>query len=272
MARVVFWSPDESSTGSTYVAIAVATLMGIEHKSTCLLMHGNYGSKKIETSFTPYDDLKNSGTFENSNIGVNALIRLVTSNKLSSDAIQNYAKPVLKERLDILYGMTQKDVEGYESLVNNLPYITRKADEVYDLVFVDIPKGTNKKYVLDTLADAEVIVCVVNQDVVKFDNYFNALNRLEALKGKSKIMVLGDYEAKSKYNAYNLKSKYRQKEQIYTVPHNFVFNDCCNDGAAVDFFYRNLRIEDDKDYNGYFIAQVRQIVEKILDITKIKDT
>ena len=108
MARIVFWGPDMAMTGNTHAAIAVSTLMGIVHKTSCLLMQGNYNSKKVESAYTPYDQLKQSGVLENSNLGVSALIRLVTSNKLTADAIQNYAKPVLKGRLDVLYGMTLK--------------------------------------------------------------------------------------------------------------------------------------------------------------------
>ncbi len=270
MARIVFWSPERGMSGSTHTAIAVSTLMGIAHKTTCLLMQTNFGSKKIESSFTPYDELKASGAFENSNIGVNALIRLVTSNKLDASAIQNYAKPVLKGRLDILYGVNSKDKEGYLQLVNNLPYITRKADEVYELVFVDIPKTTGAEYLRNTLADSEIVVCVVNQDSVKLDDFFNRINTIPEIKDKQKIIVIGDYNAKSKYNVKNIRLRYKVADPIFTLPHNYIFADACNDGAVVDFFYRNINA-DAKDYNGEFIAQTLQIVEKIAEIAKLRE-
>lgn len=270
MPRISFWSPDNSMTGNTHVAIAVSTLMGITHKSTCLLMQGNYNSKKIESSFTSYDQLKASGAFDNSNLGVNALIRLVTSSKLTSDAIQNYAKPVLKDRLDILYGMNSKDMDGYLQLVNNLPYIIRKAAEIYDIVFVDVPKTLEKQYVEDTLKESEIVVCVVNQDVVKLDEFFNKINSNKVLKDKQKIFVIGDYEAKSKFNVTNIRLKYGIKDPIFVLPHNYIFSDACNSGAVVDFLYRNINA-DPKDYNGNFIFQAIQIVEKIIELAKIKD-
>ena len=187
MPRVVFWSPDSSMTGTTHAIIAVSSLMGIAHKATCLLMQGHFNSKKIESSFTPYDELISSGALDNANLGVSALIRLVTSNKLTADAIQNYAKPVLKERLDVLYGMNSKERDDYDQLVNNLPYITRKAAEIYDLVFIDLPKNTDEKFKLDTLADSEIVVCVVNQDEVKLNDFFSKVDSMEEL-----IMSLAD--------------------------------------------------------------------------------
>lgn len=270
MAKIIFWSPDSSMTGATHTAIAVATLMSITHKATSILMQGNYDSQKIESAFTPYDELKSSGAFQNSNIGVNALIRLVTSNKLTSDAVQNYAKPLLKERLDILYGMNQKNEEDYISLANNLPYIIKKASEIYDLVFMDLPKGNKEKYILDTLSEAETVVCIVNQDSTKLDDFFTKIENISELKDKNKIIVIADYEQKSKYNVQNIKIKYRYKGELFTLPHNYVFSDSCNDGNVIDFFYSNLNA-DPKDYNGYFVSQVMNIVEKIVEVNKIKD-
>ncbi len=274
MPRVVFWSPCEDMTGNTHTTIAVSTLMAIAHKTTCILMQGNYNSKKIESSFTPYESLVESGALDNQNLGVSALIRLVTSNKLTPDAIQNYAKPVLKNRLDVLYGMTSKDKDGYQDMVNNLPYITRKASEIYDLVMLDMPKTNNEKYVRDVLADAEVIVCTVNQDEVKLDEFFSKIKNTEELKDKNIIYVISDYENKSKYNLTNIRNKYKIKyqlqEPLYAVPHNYMFADACNSGNVIDFFYRNLNASP-KDYNGYFVSQINEIVERIFEILKLRD-
>lgn len=270
MARVVFWSLDHGMTGNTYTALAVSTLMSINHKTSSILMQGNFNSKTIESAFTSYYSLKESGALNNSNVGVSALIRLVTSNKLTSDAIQNYAKPVLKDRLDVLYGMNSKDIDGYRELVNNLPYITRKAAEVYDAVFLDLPKTLNAKYIKDALADADIVVCTVNQDVVKLDDFFTRVNEIEELKEKQKLFVISDYESKSKYNISNIKIKYKIKDPIYVLPHNYIFSDACNSGNVIDFFYKNLN-SDLKDYNGYFILQANEIVEKIFEMAKLRD-
>lgn len=270
MPRVVFWSPDNSMTGTTHAIVAISSLMGIAHKANCLLMQGYFNSRKIESSFTPYDELLASGALDNANLGVSALIRLVTSNKLTADAIQNYAKPVLKERLDVLYGMNSKERDDYDQLVNNLPYITRKAAEIYDLVFIDLPKDSDEKFKLDTLADSEIVVCVINQDEVKLNDFFNKIDSIEELKDKNKIFLVADYEPKSRYNILNIKNKYRVKDPIYAVPHNYLFADACNMGNVIDFMYRNLNA-DPKDYNGMFIAQTLDVVNKIVELAKIKE-
>lgn len=270
MAKVVFWSPKDTMTGCTSTVIAVSTMMSIAHKASCLTINSYFDTNKIESSFTPYDELKASGALDNSNIGLGALVRLVISNKLTPDAIKNYAKPVLKERLDILYGLNSKDSDQYQQMVNSLQYIVRKANEVYDVIFVDLPKTLKEQYVKDTIQDADVVVCVVNQDILNLDAFFDNIQSNELLKNKNKIYVIGDYEDGSKYNLHNIKSKYRINEPLYALPHNYFFTDACNDGSVIDFFYKNINA-DNKDYNGNFLYSSLNIAEKIIEMAKIKD-
>ncbi|MEG1989685.1 MAG: hypothetical protein RR144_02990 [Clostridia bacterium] len=270
MARIVFWSPMNNMTGSTHVALSVATLMGINHKAKALIMNANANSKKIETSYTPYDELKDSNAFENSDIGIGALTKMVVSNKLTPATIKNYAKPVLKDRLDVLYGMNSKEKEQYKLMTDNLQFVTRKANEIYDLVYIDLPKTMDEKYVKETIEDSEVIVCVVNQDMIKLNSFFEDIQKNESLKDKAIIYVIGDYENKSKYNIQNIRMKYRVKEPIFAIPHNYAFTDNCNEGNIIDFFYKNINAEKN-DYNGMFINEVSKLVEKIIELSKIKD-
>ncbi|MDD2375959.1 MAG: hypothetical protein PHD15_01715 [Clostridia bacterium] len=270
MPRIIFWSPEISMTGNTHAILAVTTLMGINHKAKSLLMQGYFNSRKIETSFTPYDELKSSGVFENSDIGIGALTKIVVSNKLTPSTIKNYAKPVLKDRLDVLYGINSSEKEQYNLMAHNLQFITRKSAEIYDLVFVDLPKQDTEEYVKDVLIDSEVIICTINQDAIKLSEFFETIQKSDMLKGKSVIYVIGDYESKSKYNIRNIKSKYAIKDPIFAVPHNYAFIDACNDGSIIDFFYKNINAERN-DYNGEFIYEVSKIVEKIIEESKIKD-
>lgn len=270
MAKVAFWSMDKATSGNTYSSIAISTAMGIAHKVTSILIQANFNSKKIESSYTPYDELFESGAFDNSNIGISALSRLITSNKLTPDFIQNYAKPVLKNRLDILYGINSKDAELYNQTIQNLTYLNRKADEIYDLVFVDLPKTNKHDSINNVLLDSDVVICMLNQDIVKLSEFFKNINSNEILKDKQKIYVIGDYDDKSKYTAFNIASRFKIKEPIYAVPHNMIYVDSCNDGNVIDFFYKNMNA-DKNDQNGKFIASVNEIVQKILDVTKVKE-
>jgi len=270
MPKIVFWSPLTKMSGTTHAAVAVSTLMGIEEDVSAILLHAHWQSRKIESSFTDYDQLKAQNIFENSNIGMTALSRLVDSNKLTPEGIRNYAKPVLKQRLDIMYGTNVKTREQFKALSDTFPAIVRKADEAYDFAIVDCPKGVENAYIKEILEDCDLLICTVSQDIVSLDEMFEEIEKNELIKDKNKIILIGDYENKSKCNIFNLKGRYKTKYPVLSVPHNYVFMDACNDGLAVDFFYKNIKA-DARDYNGYFISEVRKVVKKILEITKIRD-
>ena len=270
MAKIVFWSPFEGGNGQTHAILAVSTLMGILHKARALLMHANKDSKKIESAFTPYDQLLASGTLTSSETGVGALIKIIVSNKLSASTIRNYAKPVLKEKLDILYGNVSKEDDQYEQVLENFPLIARRADEIYDLVFIDCPKGKLSKQTEAIIADSDVLVCTVNQDAVKLQNFFEEIESVEAIKDKPKIYLLCDAEDRTKYNEKNIQRRSMSKARVLEIPHNLYFAEACNDGNIIDFLYKNINA-DSSDYIGNFITNVNEVVEAVIQESKIKD-
>ena len=270
MPKIVFWNENQDMNNSTDVAIAVSNLISIKYKTRSILMQTNFENRKIESAFTPYDELKASGTFENRDIGIGALLKTIISNKLTSTVIKNYAKPVLKDRLDVMYGVISNEKEQYSLMLKNLEYIMRKADEIYDLVFVDLAKGTENKDIDAVLKDSDIIVYVIDQDGIKLEDYLLKLESNKYLKDKQKLIVIGNYDEKSKYNVTNIRKKYRIKEPIFTLPYNFVYKDSLNDGFVIDFFYKNLNSEK-TDYNGNFINETNNIVQKVIELSKIKD-
>ena len=72
-------------------------------------------------------------------IGITALARLVESNKLTPESIRNYAKPVLKQRLDLMYGTNVASREQFAQLTESLGMVIKNATQTYDLVWVDLP-------------------------------------------------------------------------------------------------------------------------------------
>lgn len=269
MPKISFWCPDAVSVGQTHSAIAIATLMAMEEDYSNILLPGGWQAKKIGTAFENYDTLISKGVFTNSSIGITALTRLNASNKITPEAIRNYSKPILKQRLDIMYGTNVSSREQFDLLINNFPSIVQKASEAYDIVWVDLPKTAQKGYIIDTIKQSDVVICTFNQDISLLHDYLQNINNNEVLKDKKKIILMCNYEDKSKYNIPNIRRLFGIKDPIYCIPHNFVFNDMCNEGNVVEgFFYKNL-IADANDYNGHFIVETRKVVKKILDMIKV---
>lgn len=269
MPKIVFWSPEAVSVGQTHAAIAIPTLMAMEEDYSNILLPGGWQAKKIGTAFEQYDMLNAKGVFTNSSIGITALARLVSSNKITPEAIRNYSKPVLKQRLDIMYGTNVNSREQFDLLIENFPFIVQKASEAYDIVWIDLPKTLGREYIVETLKTADLVICTFNQEITNLEDQLKNLNSIEALKDKKKILLMCDYEEKSKYNINNIRRSYGIKDPIFCIPHNYVYKDACNDGNVVEgFFYKNIAA-DDNDYNGYFISETRKVVKKVLDMVKI---
>ena len=268
MPKIVFWSPVASSIGQTHASIAVSTLMGIEGDYSNILVHGHWQAKKIESSFSQYESLKAQNVFASSSIGITALARLVESNKLTPESIRNYAKPVLKQRLDIMYGTNVASREQFNQLTNSLVPVIQKANETYDFVWIDSPKSMEKTYILETLKSADYIICTMNQEGVFLDEAIKKYIENDAIKDKPRMLLMCNYEPKSKYNIPNIRRKYGIKEDVLAVPHNYIFTDACNDGTVIDFFYKNLGA-DKNDYNGYFISEIRKVIKTVLEHVKV---
>ncbi|MEG1141784.1 MAG: hypothetical protein RSE41_04975, partial [Clostridia bacterium] len=108
------------------------------------------------------------------------------------------------------------------------------------------------------------------QDIIKIDKFFSNVEKNKLLKDKQVIYVIADADEKSKYNVRNIKMRYRIKEPIFLIPHNYLFTDACNDGNVIDYFYKNINA-DPYDYNGFFINETSKLVEEIILKSKIKD-
>lgn len=268
MPKIVFWSPEPVPTGQTHASIAISSLMAIEEDYSNILVHGHWQAKKIESAFTDYELLKKMNVFNSSGIGITALSRLVESNKITPESIRNYAKPVLKQRLDIMYGTNVASREQFVQLTKSLNMVIKNAVQAYDLVWVDLPKGTEKKYITDILQEADYVICTMNQEAIFLDEAIKEYQENPYIKDKPKMLLMCNYEQKSKYNIQNIRRKYAIKEPIYSVPANYVFTDACNEGEVIDFLYKNIGA-DKNDYNGYFLSEIRNVIKEILDKIRV---
>lgn len=268
MPKIVFWSPEAKSIGQTLSSVAITSVMAIEEDYSNLLLHGHWQAKKIESSFTYFETLKKTNVFGSSSMGITALARLVESNKLTPEGIRNYAKPVLKQRLDIMYGTNVASREQFAQLTKSLNMVIKNAVQTYDLVWIDLPKGTEKGYITEILSEADYVICTINQEAMFLDDAIKAFMENDYIKDKPRMLLICDYEPKSKYNIPNIRRKYGIKDPIYCIPRNYMFTDACNDGNVIDFIYNNLGA-DKNDYNGYFISETKEVLKEILNKVRI---
>ena len=185
MPIVSFWSTVEStqtSTTSTAVAVAnaIATRQNVGYKT--LLMQTHFNNFDMETSYYNMSKMSSKGSLDIADTGVDALDRLLRSNKLTPENIPNYAKPVLKGKLELLYGTFKSDKDSYERVLETMPMIVDYANQLYDMVFVDLNRGYSNAAMTQILQKSDLIVLTMSQKTEVLRKLFKDVEDLKIFK------------------------------------------------------------------------------------------
>lgn len=269
MPIVSFWSTENSAqTCATAVTAAVATMTAVKTKYKTMVTQTHFGDMSLESAFF---NLDKKARLDTSDTGVDALDRLLRSNKLTPENIANYATPILKGRLELLYGTFKNDKDSYSRVLETMPIIIDYANQFYDIVFVDLNKGYETSEVNAILQKSDLIVFTMNQSMHVLKKVFKDMDTLKILQEKPIIPVLGRYDRFSKYNERNIARKFDyKKKKIYTIPYNTQYFDACNEGSALNFFTANINADVGTDRNGFFISEVSVLTDAIIDAIKNK--
>ena len=116
MGQVAFWSPSGNQSGSTSLLASVASIIALDHDYTSLMLSTNYMDNSLETSFVNVNKLKARSTIDFTDVGLDALERLIKSNKISVENLVDYTTPILKGRLDLMFGSQKNSQETYNKI------------------------------------------------------------------------------------------------------------------------------------------------------------
>ena len=206
MSVVTFWSNGKEQTGKTMSIAAIATYMAIEHNKRILVISTANKKDALENCFwETKKSRKLIGLFTSKNNymdtqnGIDGLVKLMKSNKISSDIITNYTKIVFKDRLEILLG--SKTIEDKSTYY---PDIIKMANQFYDLVFVDLDNSINEFSRSQILKDSNLIIANVNQRLASIDEFNEACEEEEYLESNKVLVLIGRYDKYSKYNSKNI--------------------------------------------------------------------
>ena len=147
MVIVTFWNNNTGKIGQTHSATAIATHMAIEHNYKILLMSTRYNDQVTMQGFGFKQMMEKTVNLVTNNkatmdleSGIEGMAKLANANRLQPDMVPNYTRMILKKRLEILAGPTDKAEEriDYESLYSSCKSIMNVAKKYYDIVFVDL--------------------------------------------------------------------------------------------------------------------------------------
>ena len=268
MAIITFKSNEQKETGQTLSLIAVATQMAIEHSYKILIVSTNFKDQTLENCFWELDRLNKPIVTDNkANVGVDSgiegLIKVLASNKTSNDIVRNYSKTVLRERLDVLLSPKTEDYEEYTQICREYPEILKIADRYYDLIFIDLSNRMSDKEKNDIINVSDIVVISLTQRLKTINDFIELRESDNFYKGKNIILIMGRYDAHSKYNIKNVTRYMKERKQLLAIPYNTLYFEACSEGKVIDFFLRFKNLEEG-DRNRLFVDEANRADDAII--------
>lgn len=268
MSIIAFWSNGKEETAKTLSIAAIATYMAMQHNYKILVVSTAYNDDTLETCFWKKD--RQLQLFSGLNIkkqdiasGVEGLARAISSNKVTPEIITNYTKIVFRDRLEILLGPSTTSYEEYEKFLPLYTDILKSANKYYDLVFVDLNKGTEKEGIVDVLTMSDLVIINITQRLKTIDEAVFLREKYPIFSRNNIMYLIGRYDKFSKYTSKNVARYMGEKKEISTIPYNTLFFESCNEGKVADYFLRYKKMNPD-DRNSIFINEVDKTCERII--------
>lgn len=269
MSVITFWNNSKrGNIGQTASLVATATSMAVEHNYKILVLSTQFGDLELEKAYGLSENMnmKFLGLKESKiDSGIEGIMKLSRSGKLTPELIGNYTKIVLKgNRLEVIAGKKDhSDNEQFE--VSRYPEIIKTANKFYDMVFVDLDRGLESDLTRKILAESNIIVWNFEQKLEEVNKIIELQNEENILAGKNVIYLLNKYEKNSKYNIKNMIRNSNMKKKIFTMPYDIMFGDSLQDGI-IDQWFLNPKIRRATIYeeHGFFVAEVNKLCEGII--------
>lgn len=270
MSIITFWNNSKNGhIGQTSSLIATATLMAVEHNYKILLISPQLGDLDLDKAYGVSENsaMKFLGLREMKfNSGIEGIMKLANSGKLTPNMIGNFTKIVLKGRLEVIAGKKETDDEENEKFdFNGYPDVIKIANNYYDMVFVDLDRGLDSDLTRKILLSSNLIICNMEQKLEEVEKMLELQKQEQIVGGKNILYLINRYEKNSKYNIKNMIRNAKMKRDMYAVPYDLMYSDALQDGV-VDGWMLNPKIRKAtlEEEHGFFISQVNNFCEGII--------
>lgn len=271
MSVITFWNNSKKGNiGQTASLVATATSMAIEHNYKVLILSTQIGDFEIDKAYGIAENasMKFLGLKESKfNSGIEGIMKLCLSGKLTPEMICDYTKIVLKGgRLEVISGKKEvEDNENEQFDFNKYPEIIKIANKYYDMIFVDLDSGLDNELTRKILAISNIIVWNLEQKLEKVEEVLGLQEKEKMLSGRNVLYLFNKYEKNSKYNIKNIIRNSNMKKNLYSIPYDIMYGDCLQDGT-VDQWLLNPKIRRATIYeeHGFFISEINKLCEGII--------
>jgi hypothetical protein len=246
--QIAFWSNMHGQGATT--ANTVASSCVIAHKSSykMLIAQNHIEKNALEGYFIRKRDHAAIRFLDQTNQGIDALVRLCRNGRLKPEMVPDYAYSLMKNHgLDVLFAGVKKEVlssDAEDVLLN----IFQCAMESYDLVMLDLHSGleTNSRFLLES---SDVIVFCLAQNRNMIDDFKRVMEANPALPLKRCAFVISRFDADSHMSLKNIARDLGiDSKAIFAIPYHVGFLNACNSGKVIDFFSYCLQSKKGPDY------------------------
>ncbi|MBR1802764.1 MAG: hypothetical protein IJ777_02180 [Clostridia bacterium] len=270
MAIVTFCSNETKETGQTLSLAAVASYMAIEHNYKILIVSTNFNDLSLENCFWEYNKIRPTGAINDNQqkigleSGIEGLIKVLNSNRTSTEIVKNYSRTVLKERLDILPSPIATTYQEYQETITYYADILQMANRYYDFVFVDLSKRMPDQEAKTIKQMSDVIIINLTQRLKTINDFMQLRETDTFYQRKNVMLAIGRYDRFSKYNNKNIMRYLKEKKPLSVIPYNTLFFESCSEGTIIDFLLKVRKLTDETDRNANFVKELHKIDDAIL--------
>lgn len=250
MSLVCFW--DYGEGGSADVAAAAAIYHALYKPGKVLLLNGGRAGEGIENGLRLPDDglLEPSGGQHVQEHGIEALIRLLMNQRLSSNLFRDYTYSLIADRLDVVSGFNGGSTYARLSEDSEIKgKLYRVAEHIYDVTVVQTSSVREDS---SPLFKPDVRIAVLNQNRMQLERYFRESKDEyfhEGICGRD-LLLLKDFDSKSKWTVNNIRRRYKTSIPIIPLEYSTDFRDAVNNRELLKFLYfhrsRPLRKRNDE--------------------------
>ena len=125
------------------------------------------------------------------------------------------------------------------------------------MIFVDLTSRMNKELAQHIVNLSDVIIYNITQKLKNINDFIELKENEEFYRRKNVMLLLGRYDAHSKYNVKNITRYMKEKKDILAIPYNTLYFEACSEGKVLDYFLR-LKNIDENDRNYLFISEANR--------------
>ena len=110
---------------------------------------------------------------------------------------------------------------------------------------------------------SDVVIVNLTQRLKTINDFMELRENNDFYKGKNIMLIMGRYDAHSKYNVKNVTRYMKERKQLLAIPYNTLYFEACSEGKAIEFFLRLKNLEEG-DRNRIFVDEANRADDAII--------